>query len=74
MAAKTSAAVTIGWLTFHASDAFNKVAVQLTSANVDIGSYTIPIALGQKLNGGDKIELVLNMDLTFMSPASKRTK
>ena len=73
MAAKTTAKVIAGWITFRASDAFNKVAVQLTSANVNIGQYTIPVALGTTMLDGDKIELVLNMDIQLMSPVVKRS-
>ncbi len=74
MAAKTSASVIAGWLTFRASDAFNKVAVQLTSANVDIGEYSIPVALGTTMLNGDQIELTLEMDITLMAPKLKRKK
>ena len=73
MAAKTTAKVIAGWITFRASDAFNKVAVQLTSANVNIGQYTIPVALGKTMLDGDKIELVLNIDIQLMSPVVKRS-
>ncbi len=74
MAAKTSASVIAGWLTFRSSDAFNKVTVQLTSANVGIGEYSIPVALGQILLDGDQIALTLDMDITLMSPKVKRRK
>ncbi len=74
MAAKTTAKVIAGWITFRASDAFNKVSVQLTSANVDIGEYTIPVALGTTMEHGDQIELVLNLDMTLIAPVMKRKK
>ncbi len=74
MAAKTSTKVRLGWISFDATGAFNKVGVTLASATVDIGGYMIPIPLGYRLKHNEKIELAVDMDLTLLQPTRKRPK
>ena len=74
MAAKTDTKLTLGWLSFEASNALSerrrKVGVQLSSVVVDIGGCMIPISLDVTLKHGEQAELSVLVDLTTVSPVS----
>ena len=78
MAAKTDTKVTLGWLSFEASNAFNnlftKVGVQLSTVIVDIGGCMIPISLEVTLKHREQVELSLLADLRTIFPTVKKIK